>query len=155
MNTLLLTVMCDSLGVKVCETAIKLMNEAGTNPADVAIAGTICDALVKIVTLCVGGFLLWKLIDHVAKSIEDRRKREWTVEDIERKQKSDLQNRFLDFQKELAFPYYKKKDESYEKKNYEQEESTKHLKTLALLAEIKLQKESHEDQEETKPVAEI
>lgn len=130
MNTLLLTAMCDSLVAKVCETTIKQMNEAGTNPADVAIAGTICDALVKIVTLCVGGFLLWKLIDHAAKGIAGWRKRVWAVNDIKRKQKSDLQNRLLDFQKELAFPYDKTKDVKYEKKTYNEDKCQEYITKL-------------------------
>ena len=149
MNTILLTTMCDSISVKVCETAIRLMNEAGTNPADVAIACTISDAIVKIVTICVGGFLVWKLMDHLAKGIAGWNKRVWDVEDIERKQKSDLQTRLLDFQKELAVPYDKTKDE-FKKISYDEDKCQKYIDKLeTCLKQLK----AHENQEQTKPVA--
>lgn len=89
----LLACQCDSVVTKVCGNIIPVVQEtyeAGTNWANIEITKTICCSLVLIVTICVLGFLAWKLIDHYAKKNVDVRKRDWEVEDKNRKQKSDL-----------------------------------------------------------------
>ena len=75
---------------KMVRTNPPCVQETGMNWANVKITQTICCTSVIIVTICVLGFLLWRLIDHHAQKNVDVRKREWEEEDKNRKQKSDL-----------------------------------------------------------------
>ena len=52
------------------------------------------------VAIIVVGFLLWKLMDHIASSKAEKRNRQWNVEDIERKQKAELLEKKLSFLKD-------------------------------------------------------
>lgn len=103
MITTLLLSQCDSIVTKACRAFIPVVQEtyeAGTNCSDVCIADSITNAVVKVVFICVAGFLAWKLIDHHAKKKVDKRKREWDVEDKTLKLKSDLLDKYLDFLKD-------------------------------------------------------
>lgn len=66
--------------VKCCSNAV-----AATCDKDVEIVNIICGAVVCVVAIVVVGFLLWKLADHIAHYFEEKRKRTWEVQDIERK----------------------------------------------------------------------
>ena len=58
---------------------------AATSDKDVQIVDIICGTVVWVVGIAFLGFLLWKLIDHTAQYFEEKRKRTWEVQDIERK----------------------------------------------------------------------
>ena len=58
--------------------------------AKFGITHQICCTIVTTVAIIVVGFLLWKLMDHIAYCQTEKRNRQWKVEDIERKQKADL-----------------------------------------------------------------
>ena len=57
---------------------------------DASIANIVSCSIVHVVLICVIGFLLWKLMDHIAHGISGFYKRKWEIEDIERKQKAEL-----------------------------------------------------------------
>jgi hypothetical protein len=59
-----------------------------TNRQDVEIVKTICCSIVTLAAIIVGGFLIWKLMDHIANGISGCYKRKYTLEDIERKMKA-------------------------------------------------------------------
>ena len=113
MGTILLTCVCDSMTVKLCGNGCRCIteiHEAATNCKDVAIASVICCSIVKVTLIVVGGFLLWKLIDYIAKGIDDHYKRHCDVEDIKRKQeaetkknKTDLIGKKLEILRELCY----------------------------------------------------
>ena len=100
MNAFLLLCQCDSIANKVFAKAIPVIQEtykAGTNCSDVKIADAICKSLVLIFAICVAGFLIWKLIDHIAIAVSGLYKRKCDVEDKKLKQKSDLIDKLTDF----------------------------------------------------------
>ena len=85
-----------------CGCAEKIVNLAGsmetaTNCKDVEIAKTICCAMVSITAIVVIGVLGWKLIDKISDAISGYNKRNWEVKDKKQKQKSDLQDKLIDF----------------------------------------------------------
>lgn len=126
--------------VKLADVYQPVITEAETNSADIEITKYICCAFVIVTAFIVGGFLLWKLIDHLANAIAGWFKRRWEVENIIRKHDSDLLGKLLDFQKETAFPY----NEKLEKKSYEEKESKNYIETLASLLNITLPPKKHE-----------
>ena len=142
MSTLLLSCVCDSIAAKWCEKAIMQMNEKEAGWADVEITRLITCSLVKIAAICVCGFLLWKLIEYISKGVAEYYHRRCDVNDRYWKQKSELTNKILDFQKEIAFPYDKDIDGKFEKKSYETKEKDEYLKTLSSLLKITLPDES-------------
>jgi len=89
-----------------------------TNGQDVEIANTICCSIVTLTGILVGGFLIWKLMDYIAKGVAAYYMRKCEVEDIFRKQQADEKdsiekkpqltleqkekNRFLEFCYEMA-----------------------------------------------------
>ena len=122
MNAILLLNQCDSIVTKACGTLIPVVQEtyeAGTNSYDVSISDAICKSLVLIVAICIAGFLLWRFIDYAFCYFSEGRKHEWDVEEKDRKQKSNLLDKYLDFLKEQT----KEKDyvtiEEYEKQRKE------------------------------------
>ena len=103
MNTFILTCSCDTLISNVCAKLCTCGTEIikpGTNSADVSIAGTICTSLVAVVLIGVSGFLVWKLLDYIAKGISGHYKRGCEVKDKMIKQRSDLLDKYLDFLKD-------------------------------------------------------
>lgn len=103
MSNILLTCSCDSLAAKVIEKMganNPVFFEPETNTSDVFIAETICTHIFYIVLVGVLGFVVWKLLDHVAKGISEYYKRRCVVKDKELKQKADLLDKYLDFLKE-------------------------------------------------------
>lgn len=74
--------------------------------AKFGITHQICCTIVIVVTIIVLGFLLWKLMDHIASSKAEKRARQWKVEDIERKQKADLLEKKLSFLKDKVAKDY-------------------------------------------------
>ncbi len=89
-----------------------------TNGHDVEIARTICCSIVTLTGILVGGFLIWKLMDYIAKGVEVHYTREYEKEDIIRKQQAaekidadkkpqltpeeKEENRFLEFCYDMA-----------------------------------------------------
>lgn len=105
MSAILLSSQCDSIVTKTCDALIPVVQktfEAGTNCCDVNIAEAIGKSLVLIFAICVIGFLIWKLIDHIANGVEMLFKKDKEKEESERKQKADLLDKYLDFLKEQA-----------------------------------------------------
>ena len=84
------------------------MQGAATNSRDVEIVRTVCESIVWIVAIIAFAFLLWKLMEHYAHCCADTRRRTWELEDIKRKQNSDLISKKLEMLKELS--YQPKKD---------------------------------------------
>lgn len=65
----------------------------------------VCESIVWIVAIIAIAFLLWKLMEHYANCCADTRKRAWELEDIERKQDSDLLSKKLEMLKELSYQH--------------------------------------------------
>lgn len=106
MSTIIMNCFCDSIVAKLCEKSCECNQnviELGTNCADIAITKCVCMSIVFVVLITVAGFLAWKLIDHHAKKNVDKRNRKWEIEDNNRKQKSDLLNKRIDFLKDLCY----------------------------------------------------
>ena len=113
MSTIILNCFCDSILEKLCEklgTCPPEVVETGTNYADVAMTAFICKAVVCVAFILVLGFLIWKLMDHIANGISGWRKRVWDVEDIKRKQKSDLLTKKIDLLIKLCIEDSNKKN---------------------------------------------
>ena len=70
-----------------CEAAKK------TSEQDVAMALTVCCAVVAIVALVVVGFLLWKWMEHIYQKRQAIRQHEWEKEDKETKREAERENR--------------------------------------------------------------
>ena len=79
------------------------IHEASTNLADASIVYILCCSVIHVVFICMGGFLLWKLIDYIAKGIAGWRKRVWELEDKNFKQKSNLLDKKLEILKDLCY----------------------------------------------------
>ena len=93
MNTFLLSSPCDSLVAKVCANVCACgpkVVEQGANWADVKNTETICSNIIWIIIVLAVSFILWKIIDLIAKGISSYVKRKREIEDIDRKQKADL-----------------------------------------------------------------
>ena len=137
MSTIILNCFCDSIFEKLCEklgTCSPEVVEKGTNCADVAMTAVICKTVVFVALIFVLGFLIWKLMDHIANKNSETRKRLWEVEDIERKQNSDLLTKLLDFQKDLALPVDKNKEGKYtEERPYDSIHKENYRKMIAKL----------------------
>ena len=124
MNTILLQCCSGATTILNCKCDVDV-----TNYYNLEIAGTICHAIVCVTEIIIGGFVIWKIIEYIAKGIAGWRKRAWEVEDIERKQKATL----LD--KELQILYdtcYENKDKDVKKtvKPHNSEEITKYLNVI-------------------------
>ena len=65
MNTLLLDACAGSAQIVKCGCDIA----NATNGQDVEIAKAICCSIVTLAGIIVGGFLIWKLMDHIANGI--------------------------------------------------------------------------------------
>ena len=123
---------------KVINTCQPCVKELGTNCNDVAIVGIICATIVAIALIAKRAIWSWQKAELAYKENERNEKEVKEQKDCTRKQKADLLNKLLDFQKELAFPYDKNKDGEYKEKTYKTPEKENYLKTLASLLEIQL-----------------
>ena len=78
-----------------CEQIIKccckISNE--TNLQDVEIAKTICCSIITLTGIIVGGFIVWKLMEHIAKGVSAE----------EKKLKTDLINKKLEILHENCY----------------------------------------------------
>lgn len=96
MNPILLHCQCDSVVTKACGSFIPVVKEtykAGTYYEDVAIAQTICCAVVAIVLIGALAFLAWTLMQlHALKNVAVR-KRQWDEEDKNRQDTANKENR--------------------------------------------------------------
>jgi hypothetical protein len=108
-------IVSDSIAVKagkVIELIQPMATKAGTNCQDVQIAKHICDSIVELAAIAVIGFLLWKLMNYIAKGISEVRKRDWAVNDREEKAKAESLSRSWQLEDQAR----KKKDDLMEKK---------------------------------------
>ena len=126
-----------------CGCAEKIMKmvssmETATNCKDVEIAKAVCCAMVSITAIAVIGVLGWKLIDKISDAISGYNKRNWDVKDKEQKQKSDLQDKLIDFlEKNTSEEKYDSEAGKFVKtlRGLDSEESQHYVKTmLALLS---------------------
>lgn len=135
-------VSCDTLVVKVAQAADlvcqPIIKESETNGNDVLIVSIICLAIAFVAIVAGATVLLWKWLENRANEKERVFKKTKEEKESERKQKSDLLNKLLDFQKEVAFPYEKDKDGKFVKKSFEAKEKSEYLKTLAQILGISL-----------------
>ena len=133
--------------IKLSEASQPVVTEAGTNWADFAIVGIICLAIVAVALIAKCAVLSWKKAEIAFKEKERNDKEAKEEKDETRKQKANLLNKLLDFQKELAFPYDKNKNGEYMKKEYESKEKENYQKTLASLLGIILSEYKYEKKE--------
>lgn len=91
-----------TLLLEVCHTGSQqIANLANvTNGQDVEIARTICCALVRIVSLCVVGYLANKLIEVISTSCSEKRKNKLDSQNAKIKRMAALLDKLLDFQKD-------------------------------------------------------
>ena len=68
-----------------------------TNGQDVEIANAICCSVVELGAIIVGGFLAWKLMNHIVNGISGFYKRQCAKKDREEKQNADLKAKLLNF----------------------------------------------------------
>ena len=71
--------------------------------AEMGVVRAVCGAVVMVTVILVVGFLLWKLMEQFFKGCQERRRRQWELEDRDRKQKADLKDKKLAFLKELCY----------------------------------------------------
>ena len=112
---------------KVINTCQPCGKELGTNCNDVAIVGIICATIVAIALIAKRAIWSWQKAELAYKENERNEKEVKEQKDCTRKQKANLLNKLLDFQKDN------------EKDNY--------LNTLASLLEIQLSEYKHEKKE--------
>lgn len=149
MTTILLSSPCDSLVAKVCANVCACGPKAveqGANWADVKISETICSNVFWIILALAICFILWKIIDVIAKGISSFVKRKREIEDINRKQKSDLLDLKFKMLKELCdTEEYKKAD--VEKKKIIYSDVEKYIKAVetALIGENKVEGTTKDD----------
>lgn len=88
--------------LKVVDSAQPIAQEAPTNVYDVLIVVAICVAIGYVARIAKCGLLSWK--ESIIKAEKDERddKKARENEEAERKQKSDIINKLLDFLKEKA-----------------------------------------------------
>lgn len=91
MITLLLQCCPDTAQVVKCVYEL----EAATSDKDVQIAQEICGAIVIVTAILVGGFVLWKLLDHTANGIRGIYKRKCDNNDCLKRQEADLKDKML------------------------------------------------------------
>lgn len=125
-----------------CAGAAKIMKcgcnlEAATNCQDVAIAGTICSAIVRMTIIIVAGVLLWKLMGYLFSVCQEHSTKKNDAKVSDRKQTNDVLDKYFDFLKDLSYPYDKDKDGNHVKREYDGGNSTKYIEAL----ESYLQKE--------------
>lgn len=96
MNTLSFVNQGDSLYVALYNRVAEL-EKPETNCADVAIVQSICHTFLYVVIALIAGFILWKIIDHVAAGISGWNRRRWEVADRKMKQEANLQDKRLSF----------------------------------------------------------
>ena len=127
MNAILLE--CCANTVKFVKCSCDL--EAATNYQDVAIAGTICSAIVRMTIIIVAGFLLWKLMDYLFTVCQECSKRKYDAESSNRKQIGEVLNKYFDFLKDLTYPYVEdNKDGNHVKKMYDNDSCDKYKSEL-------------------------
>ena len=143
MNTFLLNSCAAAAQVVKCGCN---MTEVATNDKDLEIVKAICCSVVLVVFILVVGFLIWKLTEIQLKRCDEKRKHDWEVEDKLRRQKAELTNKLIDFQKELAYTYEKGADGKLEKKDFNTEESSAYKKLLSKLTEGIEINDSHQEE---------
>ena len=76
--------------VKVVNSCQPCVLGAATNENNVRVADIICNAVVNVILYLVIAFLIWKLLEAIAKGVSRYYTREWDVQDRRTKQKADL-----------------------------------------------------------------
>lgn len=76
---------------------------SGTNCCDVKITESIMSVLALIVAICVGGYIIVKLIGVLSDFFEGRRKRKWDEMDKDCKRNAELLDKKLEIMKALCY----------------------------------------------------
>ena len=109
MRTLFLD--CSSNAAQMTKCGCKAVVE--TNGNDVTIAQTVCCSIVTIIAIVVGGFLLWKLMEHIVQNRQSKRQHVWETEEKVRNRNVELLDEKL---KVLKDQCYVKKDKGEKQK---------------------------------------
>lgn len=83
-----------------CEACAKMRV---TNCCDVKITESIMSGIAWIVAICIGGYVVVKLIDVCSKACQEKRKKEWEEKEAERKRDRVLLDKKLEIMKELCY----------------------------------------------------
>ena len=96
MTTILLQCCQDSLNVVkcFCENNALTIQEKAQNTE------IICDMIIWVTAIIVGGFILWKFLDLVFYGVSETCKRDYDVEDRKNKQRTNLLEKKLAILKE-------------------------------------------------------
>lgn len=84
-----------------CEACAKMGR--CTNCCDVEITESIMHRIVPIVAICVGGFLVAKLIDVCSNACQERRKKKWEKKEADWKKDRELLDKKLEIMKALCY----------------------------------------------------
>lgn len=90
----------DSAATDTCQIILNIASKAGRgrmHGACIRITEEICHSLVWIFAICVVGFLLWKVIDHIAYWLTEKRKQEYEKYVSQQKHEKDLKDKLLTF----------------------------------------------------------
>ncbi len=104
MRTLFLD--CSSNAAQMAKCGCKAVVE--TNGNDVTVAQTVCCSIVTIIAIVVGGFLLWKLMEHIVQNRQSKRQHVWETEEKVRNRNVELLDEKLKVLKDRC---YVKKDD--------------------------------------------
>ena len=97
---------CSSNAAQMVECGCRTVVE--TNGNDVTVAQTVCCSIVTIIAIVVGGFLLWKLMEHIVKNRQSKRQHVWETEEKVRNRNVELLDEKLRVLKDRC---YVKKDD--------------------------------------------
>lgn len=102
----LLCNMCDSIAAKICEMAFKHQQEieATSTKVDPCIVFWICLTIVAIALISALTITVWQLVNLLRVNSADRRKRRWDRQDKNREQIAKLQEKELEYKKDLVLP---------------------------------------------------
>ena len=80
------------------------------NCCDVKITESIMSGIAWIVAICVGGYVVVKLIDVCSKACQEKRKKKWEENEADRKMDRELLDKKLEIMKELCYMDVQRKE---------------------------------------------
>lgn len=83
---------------------------SGTNCCDVKITESIMSGVALIVAICVGGYVVVKLIDACSKACQEKRKKKWEENEAIWKRDRELLDRKLEIMKALCYKDIQRKE---------------------------------------------
>ena len=125
--------LCDSCFIKALKQlpTIHIHEKCDQNDwTNVVMSETICMHLTIITSVCILGFIIWKIIELWANRCEARRKRRWEVNNREWKLKNDLYTKLIDFLEKQTIEEYDKDGKVIKYKNLNSTECNTFKDTL-------------------------